>query len=232
MAATIGFGESQGFPMMSYVHTHACLDTCACTCACAPPHTSIHPPPSLMGTPGISKNLITLQLIKIFQFCFKNWNLWRLPHPWVGVWFGLVGRWMGGLMGGGKVKSLKILKMLTQSTTTKNLKCTLRCSNVSSTNHQWHWTPIIDHSFSTIHPMSKITQSAISQKPIDKNKKMVSWRIYFYTSMLVLGSKSRIQVTKNLCWTSLTSGQLALNGPANGSEVTYSKIQNRLSRAP
>ena len=32
--------------------------------------------------------------------------------------------------------------------------------------------------------------------------------------------------------TFLTSGQSALNGPANSSEVTYSKIQNRLSRAP
>ena len=29
----------------------------------------------------------------------------------------------------------------------KNFKCTLRCSNVSSTNHQWHWTPIIDPSW-------------------------------------------------------------------------------------
>ena len=29
-----------------------------------------------------------------------------------------------------------------------------------------------------------------------------------------------------------TSGKSALNGPANGPEVTYSKIQNRLSRAP
>ena len=39
--------------------------------------------------------------------------------------------------------------------------------------------------------MSKITWSAISQKPIDqnKNKKMVSWRIYFYTFILVLDSK-------------------------------------------
>ena len=32
--------------------------------------------------------------------------------------------------------------------------------------------------------------------------------------------------------TFLTSWQSALNGPANGSEVTYSKIQNRLRRAP
>ena len=29
----------------------------------------------------------------------------------------------------------------------KNLKCTLRCPNVSSTNHQWHWTPIINLSW-------------------------------------------------------------------------------------
>ena len=32
--------------------------------------------------------------------------------------------------------------------------------------------------------------------------------------------------------TFLTSGQLAFNGPANSSKVRYSKIQNRLSRAP
>ena len=34
------------------------------------------------------------------------------------------------------------------------------------------------------------------------------------------------------CLNLLTSGQSALNGTANGSEVTYSKIQNRLSRTP
>ena len=34
------------------------------------------------------------------------------------------------------------------------------------------------------------------------------------------------------CLNFLTSKKLALNGPANGPEVTYSKIQNRLSRTP
>ena len=29
----------------------------------------------------------------------------------------------------------------------KKLKCTLRCSNVSSTKHKWHWIPIIDLSW-------------------------------------------------------------------------------------
>ena len=43
-----------------------------------------------------SKNLI-LEQIEIFQFCLKIQHLWRLPHPWVGVW--VVG-WMGGLIGG------------------------------------------------------------------------------------------------------------------------------------
>ena len=53
---------------------HACA--CACMCACdtplhthAHPHPPIHHPPG--GTPGIGNNLITLELIKIFQFHLK-----------------------------------------------------------------------------------------------------------------------------------------------------------------
>ena len=44
--------------------------------------------------------------------------------------------------------------------------------------------------------MLKITQLAISWKPIDKKK--VFWRIYFYTFILVLNSKIKIQMAKNL----------------------------------
>ena len=62
--------------------------------------------------------------------------------------------------------------------------------------------------------------------------KMEFWRIYFNTSILVLGSNFKIQMAENRCLTFWTSVKLTLNGPANGSEVTYSKIQNRLSRAP
>ena len=81
--------------------------------------------------------------------------------------------------------------------------------------------------------MSKITWSAISRKPIDQNKKKkVSWTIYFYTFILVLDLKIKKQMAENLDWTFLTSVKSALNGPANGSEVTYLKIQNSLSRAP
>ena len=81
--------------------------------------------------------------------------------------------------------------------------------------------------------MLKITRSAISRKLIDQNKKkIVLWRIYFYTSMLVLGLKFKIQMAENLCVTFWTSVKSTLNGPANGPEVTYSKIQNRLRRAP
>ena len=50
--------------------------------------------------------------------------------------------------------------------------------------------------------------------------------------MLVLDSKVKKQMAENLCVTFWTCVKLTLNGPANGSEVTYSKIQNRLSRAP
>ena len=86
-----------------------------------------------------------------------------------------------------------------------------------------------------IHHPSHVKNYSISHKSEinwQKQKKMVSWRIYFYTFILVSGSKCKIQVDKNLCWTFLTSGQSALNGPAKSSEVRYSKIQNRLSRAP
>ena len=90
------------------------------------------------------------------------------------------------------------------------------------------------HALSTTHPMLKITQLAISWKPIDQNNKIKSvfWRIYFYTSMLVLGLKFKIQMVENLRVNFWTSVKLTLNGPANGPEVTYSKIQNRLRRPP
>ena len=65
-----------------------------------------------------------------------------------------------------------------------------------------------------------------------KQKEIVFWRIYFYTFILVLGLKFKIQMAKNLCVTFWTSVKSTLNGPANGPEVTYSKIQNRLRRAP
>ena len=92
----LDLGKSQGFPMMSYVRVRACAcvraRACACVCTCVwgtlwPPPTPIHPPPHPpgWGTPRISQNSIALELIEIFQFCLKIWNLWRLPHPWVGV---------------------------------------------------------------------------------------------------------------------------------------------------
>ena len=54
-----------------------CVRACMCTCMGHPLHTHTHPNPihSLttpkVGTPGISKNSITLELIKIFQFHLK-----------------------------------------------------------------------------------------------------------------------------------------------------------------
>ena len=65
-------GEPWEFPM-----SYACVCTCMCVCTCvggtlSPPPTHIHPPPHPPGgTPGISKNSIALELIKIFQFCLK-----------------------------------------------------------------------------------------------------------------------------------------------------------------
>ena len=39
-----------------------------------------------VGSGQITKNLIDLDLIEIIQFCLKIYDLWRHPHPWVGVW--------------------------------------------------------------------------------------------------------------------------------------------------
>ena len=49
-----------------------------------------------------SKNSVSLEQIKIFQFCMKIQHLWRHPNPWVGVWV------VGWVDGWGQVKSLKI----------------------------------------------------------------------------------------------------------------------------
>ena len=89
-------GESLGIPydvICVCVCMHASV--CVCTwvgCTLSPPPTispiplHIHPPPHPQGgTPGIIQNSIALELIEIFQFCLKIWNLWRLPHSWVGV---------------------------------------------------------------------------------------------------------------------------------------------------
>ena len=67
----------------------------------------------------------------------------------------------------------------------KNLKYTLRCSNVSSTNHQLTLNPyhqplmVQMRALSTTCPMLKIIQSAISQKPINQNKKSRSGEFIF-----------------------------------------------------
>ena len=96
----------------------ACLSclTCMCmhVCVCVhgtPPHTHTHPPhPPIChpprGTPRFSQNLITLELIKIFQFCLKISNLKNSP-----LMGGCMVWWVGGWVDGwGQVKSLKILK--------------------------------------------------------------------------------------------------------------------------
>ena len=94
-------GESLGIP-----YNVICMHMHVCACVWGAPF--YHPTPKSthtstpMGGPGISQNSITLELIKIFQFCLKIWNLWRLPHHgWVYGFSGWVNGWV-------QVKSLKI----------------------------------------------------------------------------------------------------------------------------
>ena len=85
-----------------------CVHACVCVCMCVGGTLSPPPPPSThpftpRGTPRITQNSIALELIEIFQFRLKIWNLWRLPHPWVGVWLGgWVGGWVGWWVGSGQ----------------------------------------------------------------------------------------------------------------------------------
>ena len=97
MAVTIGFGE---FPMMSYAHTNAyiCMHTNA---EVNPKHPQPHPTPRVDP-----QNSVRLEQIEIIQFCLQILNLWRIPPPWVGVWFG--GCMVGWVNGSNHVRSLKI----------------------------------------------------------------------------------------------------------------------------
>ena len=76
--------EVSMFSMISMFNMHvcACMRACVCVCMCVcmghPPHTHTHPHPHAPichppggWTPRISKNSITLELIKIFQFRLK-----------------------------------------------------------------------------------------------------------------------------------------------------------------
>ena len=86
-------------------HRHVCMHASAHVCIHgAPPHTHTHIiPPISKGDPQISKNSISLELIKIFHFHLKIKNLYRLPiYGWV---YGLVDGWTDGWV---HVKSLNI----------------------------------------------------------------------------------------------------------------------------
>ena len=72
MAAPIGFGEIPGIPY-DVIHACTCVHVRVCAHVWGGPchHPPPNPPPPRVGTPGISQNSITLELIEIFQFCLK-----------------------------------------------------------------------------------------------------------------------------------------------------------------
>ena len=48
-----------------------------------------------VGSGQMTKNLISLDLIEIIQFCLNIYDLWRHPHPHPTHWW----EWMGGSVG-------------------------------------------------------------------------------------------------------------------------------------
>ena len=86
-----------------------------------------------------------------------------------------------------------------------------------------------------IHHPSNVKNYSIGHKletGQPKKKKIGVLENIFLHLYTVLGSKLKIQMAENHCLTFWTSVKLTLNGPANSPPVTYSKIQNRLSRTP
>ena len=87
-----------------------------------------------------------------------------------------------------------------------------------------------------IHHLSNLENYSIGHKSETgqqkKNKKTVHQiPIFIHLSAHFGLTIQNIHRYRN-CLNFSTSRKSALNGPANGSEVTYSKIQNRLSRPP
>ena len=81
--------------IMFNMHVHSCMHVClhgVPLYTYTHPHTHPSTPPIPKGGDPLNQlNVITHEQIKIFQFCLKIYNLCRLPHRWVGVWFcGLV----------------------------------------------------------------------------------------------------------------------------------------------
>ena len=80
----LDFWGIPGNSLWCHAHAHVCMCTCVggTLSPPPPPPPCPHPPGGILG---ISQNSRVLELIKIFQFCLKIWNLCRLPHQWVGV---------------------------------------------------------------------------------------------------------------------------------------------------
>ena len=99
---------------LTCMHAYACV--CMCVCMEHPPHTHTHPhpyPPICHPRNHLKfYNTSTYQDISIL---FKDLKSVKNSPPMGGcvVWW--VGGWLGGLMGSDQVKSLKILKLLTES---------------------------------------------------------------------------------------------------------------------
>ena len=87
-----------------------------------------------------------------------------------------------------------------------------------------------------IHHPSNVENYSISHKSETAQQKKNKKKVHLSYIFLHLSANFWVKIQNTHRYrnggTFLTSGQSALNSPANSSEVTYSKIQNRLSKAP
>ena len=111
----------------------------------------------------------------------------------------------------------------------KNLKCTLRCSNGSSTNHQWHWIPIINPSWCKsmlYHHPSNLKNYSIGHKSetiLQNNLCYQNLHIITPVCQFMTG-KWKYKWQTVFIEVFLISEKSAINGPPKGPVVRYWKI--------
>ena len=110
MAAPIGFGEIPGIP-----YDVICVCTCMCTCVGGTLSPPTHPPPPRVGDPRNQSKFNSTWTNRDISILFEDLKSVETSPPMGGC----IISWVGGLVawvdGWGQVKSLKILKLLTES---------------------------------------------------------------------------------------------------------------------
>ena len=106
--------------------------------------------------------------------------------------------------------------------------------NVSSTNYQWHWIPIINPSCCKerlYSPTPYVKNYSFSHNSKTSQEKRYQKNIFLHLCAKLWLKIQNTYMDVYFYWISLTSTKLVFNGSTNGPEARLLKIQNRSCRA-